>query len=644
MMGKSRGAHPAKPGRSTAVEARDLGAVPQREGGTRFRVWAPKRAVVEVVFEGATPGSRAAALTPEGDGYFSAVVPWARAGDLYRYRLDGGDLYPDPASRFQPEGPFGPSRVVDPSAFAWTDSAWRGVELPGSVLYELHVGTFTEEGTWSAAAARLPDLAELGVTAVEVMPVADFAGGFNWGYDGVNLLAPCRHYGEPDDFRRFVDRAHGLGLGVLLDVVYNHLGPKGDFLAEFSDDYKSGRHQTEWGPGFDFDGPNSQGTRDLILGGAVHWISEYHLDGLRLDALQEFSDDSDEHIIAALVRRAREAAGGRSIVIVGEDEPQRTRMLRPTDRGGFGLDALWNEDFHHVCAGVLTRRAEGYYGDHLGSAQELVSLWKHGFLYQGQPNLRQGKPRGMSTRGVPLRSFVTYLENHDQVANSLDGRRLHQLSDPDLYRAMTALFLLSPGSPMLFQGQEFASPSPFHYFNDSDEGDNPRRARMEFLSQFPSLATDEAKAAIRDPADPAVFRESRLSDADRAGRPEIRRLHKDLLRLRREDAALRLQGDGGLDGAVLGPEAVVLRVFGQEEGDDRILLVNLGRDFVYAPNSEPLLAPPEGRRWEPLWSSAAVKYGGAGTPDPLTEAGWRLPRASTMVLAARPKTTPDSIS
>lgn len=638
MKGKSRGAHPTQPDRSAAVEARDLGAVPLREGGVRFRVWAPKRTEVEVVFEGAKPGHRAAALSPEGGGYFSAVVSWARAGDLYRYRLDGGGSFPDPASRFQPEGPFGPSRIVDPSTFAWTDSTWRGVKLPEAVLYELHVGTFTEEGTWSAAAARLPDLAELGVTAVEVMPVADFAGAFNWGYDGVNLFAPCRHYGEPDDFRRFVDRAHALGLGVLLDVVYNHLGPKGDFLAEFSDDYKSKRHRTEWGPGFNFDGPNSQGTRALILGSAVHWAGEYHLDGLRLDALQEFSDDSDEHVIAALVRRVRKAAGGRSLLLIGENEPQRTRMLRPADQGGFGLDALWNDDFHHVCAGVLTRRAEGYYGDYHGSAQELVSLWKRGFLYQGQPNLRQGKPRGTPTRGVPLRSFVTYLENHDQVANSLDGRRLHQLSDPDLYRAMTALFLLSPGAPMLFQGQEFASPAPFHYFNDSDEGDTARRARIEFLSQFASLATDEATAAIRDPADPAVFRESQLSDAHRAGRREIRALHKDLLRLRREDPALRLQGDGGLDGAVLGPEAVVLRSFGEDEGDDRILLVNLGRDFVYAPISEPLLAPPEGRRWELLWSSAAVKYGGEGTPDPWTEDGWLLPRVSTLLLAARPET------
>jgi len=615
----------------------ELGAIPLGKRGVRFRVWAPKRSRVEVVFEGGKPGRREVELTAQGDGYFSGVVSWSRTGDLYRYRLDGGDSHPDPASRHQPEGPFGPSAVVDPSAFAWTDSDWKGIELPGLVLYETHVGTFTEEGTWRAAQGRLPDLVDLGVTALEIMPVADFAGDFNWGYDGVNLFAPCRLYGEPDDFRRFVDRAHALGLGVLLDVVYNHLGPKGDFLKEFSDDFKSRTHVTEWGPGFNFDGPNCRGARDLILGCAVHWIREYHLDGLRIDALQAFIDESDEHIVAALARRAREAAEGRSIVLIGESEPQETRVLRPPDRGGFGLDALWNEDFHHVCVGILTGINEGYYADFHATPQEIVSLWNLGYLYQGQPNLRQGKPRGMPTREVPLRSFVNYLENHDQVANSLRGRRLHQRVDPGLYRAMTALLLLSPGTPMLFQGQEFASPRPFHYFNNSDEGDNARQARMEFLSQFPSLATDEARAAIRDPSDPDVFRESRLSDADREARGEVRDLHKDLLRLRREDAVLRLQGDGGLDGAVLGPEALVLRCYGEGEGDDRILLVNLGRDFLYAPISEPLLAPPEGRRWALIWSSASAKYGGDGTPEPQTEVGWRLPRVSTLLLASRPQ-------
>ncbi|QEH31602.1 Malto-oligosyltrehalose trehalohydrolase [Aquisphaera giovannonii] len=625
------------PSRWPARGGEEIGAVPLGARGTGFRVWAPRRSRVEVVFEGAGRGGRASGLTAEGGGYFSGVVPWARAGDLYRYRLDGEGPYPDPASRSQPDGPFGPSQVVDPSAFAWSDASWEGIELPGQVLYEMHVGTFTEEGTWRAAEAHLPGLAELGVTAVEVMPVADFAGTFSWGYDGVNLFAPSRHYGPPDDFRRFVDRAHALGLGVLHDVVYNHLGPKGDFLDKFSDDYKSRRHVTEWGPGLNCDGPNCEPVRAFILANAAHWVREYHVDGLRIDAVWQTWDDSDEHIVAAVTRRAREAAGPRSVLIIGEDEPQESRLLRPRDRGGFGLDALWNDDFHHVHASALTRCGEGYYADYRGTPQEFVSLWKHGVLYQGQMNLRQGKPRGMPTRGVAPRSFVNYLENHDQVANTLRGRRLHERSDPSLHRALTALFLLSPGTPMLFQGQEFAASSPFLYFNDAGDGEELKRSRAKFLGQFPSLATDEARAAFPNPADPEVFRACRLKDADRAARPAVRDLHRDLLRLRREDPALRLQGSGGLDGAVLGPEAFVLRCFG-EGGDDRIILVNLGRDFLYAPVAEPLLAPPEGRRWEMLWSSASVRYGGDGTPGPETADGWRLPRVSTLVLAARHST------
>jgi maltooligosyltrehalose trehalohydrolase len=361
---------------------------------------------------------------------------------------------------------------------------------------------------------------------------------------------------------------------------------------------------------------------------------------MRLDALQEFYDDSDEHIVAALVGRAREtaSASGRSVLMVGEDEPQQARMLRSPEEGGFGLDALWNDDFHHVGKTVLTRRAEGYYGDYHGSPQEFVSLWKHGYLYQGQRNARQGKPRGSPTRGLPLRSFVNYLENHDQVANSLRGERLRRTTSPPLRRALTSLLLLSPGTPMLFQGQEFSASSLFHYFNDAgpDRREGVSRSRAEFLAQFPSLSTDEARAAMLDPADLDTFRASKIKDADRAADPPMTALHRDLIRLRRGDPVFAAQGDLGVDGAVLGPESFVLRHRGVER-DDRVIVANLGADFTYTPISEPLLAPPEGREWQTLWSSESVTYGGDGTPAPLVEAGWRLPRQSTLVLAARPR-------
>jgi maltooligosyltrehalose trehalohydrolase len=501
----------------------------------------------------------------------------------------------------------------------------------------MHVGTLTEEGTWRAAMGLLPQLKDLGITAIEIMPITEFAGRFNWGYDTVDLFAPSHRYGTPAEFCALVDEAHRLELGVILDVVYNHLGPEGDFLDQFSKSYKSGKNQTEWGPGFDFDGPDSAPVREFFLENVAYWIRDYHVDGLRLDALQEIDDRSECHIVAAMIERARKTADPRSVLIIGENEPQQARMARPVQEGGFGLDALWNDDFHHVAFNILTGRKEAYYGDYHGTPQEFVSIWKYGFLYQGQPNARQGKSRGLPTRGIPLCTFVNYLENHDQVANSLRGDRLHRLSNPALHRAITALLLLSPGTPMLFQGQEFSASAPFHYFNEAGTnfGISPQEARIEFLSQFPSLATEEARASIADPADLGTFEASKLKNEERAVQREIYTLHRDLIRLRKDDPVFRLQGALGVDGAVLGSEAFVLRQFGID-GDDRLILTNIGLDLIYSPISEPLLAPSEGRDWSVLWSSESVDYGGDGTPPPQWENSWRLPRHSTIVLSTRP--------
>ncbi|HSF42920.1 MAG TPA: alpha-amylase family glycosyl hydrolase, partial [Thermoanaerobaculia bacterium] len=312
-------------------------------GGVHFRVWAPRRRKVEVVFEGG-PGLE---LSAEGGGYFSGLAPEAGAGALYRYRLDDGDAFPDPASRFQPQGPHGPSQVIDPSTFAWTDRGWPGITREGQVLYEMHVGTFTPEGTWEAASRELPELAELGITVLELMPVAEFPGEFGWGYDGVDLFAPYHLYGEPDDFRRFVDRAHAAGLGVILDVVYNHLGPDGNYLKQFSEGYFTDRYKNDWGEAINFDGEGSGAVREFFLANAGYWIAELHLDGLRLDATQDVKDASKDHILAAIARRAREAAGERPIYLVAENEPQETRLVRPPEEGGYGIDALWNDDYHH---------------------------------------------------------------------------------------------------------------------------------------------------------------------------------------------------------------------------------------------------------------------------------------------------------
>ncbi|HLJ96904.1 MAG TPA: malto-oligosyltrehalose trehalohydrolase [Gemmataceae bacterium] len=617
-----------------------IGAEILPSGTVHFRVWAPRRKQVEVVLEPAAGPHphrevRPVPLQAESDGYFSGPVAEATAGSRYRYRLDGGEAYPDPASRFQPEGPHGPSQVIDPRQFRWTDDAWRGTGLPGQVLYEMHIGAFTAAGTWEAAAQQLPELARLGITTVEVMPVAEFPGKFGWGYDGVNLFAPTRLYGEPDDFRRFVDRAHAAGLGVLLDVVYNHFGPDGNYLQQFAFDYFTDRYANEWGEAINFDGPNSGPVREFFLANAAFWIEEYHIDGLRLDATQQIFDHSPDHILAAITRRVRQAAGSRATLIVAENEAQNSTLLQPLDRGGYGIDAVWNDDFHHSAMVALTGQKEAYYSDYLGQPQEFISAVKWGYLYQGQRYSWQNQRRGSPVLEQSPARFVTYIQNHDQVANSARGLRCHPLTSPGRYRAMTALFLLSPGTPMLFQGQEFAASSPFLFFADhgAELAKLVRGGRAKFLSQFRSLATPEMQATFSNPGDLRTFERCKLDFAERQTHAEVYALHRDLLRLRREVPAFRAQRQHGVDGAVLGPHTFVLRYFG-DNGKDCLLIVNLGRYLHLDPAPEPLLAPPGGSAWQMRWSSEAYRYGGGGTAPLETEENWQIPGEAAVVLFA----------
>jgi maltooligosyltrehalose trehalohydrolase len=605
-------------------------------GGVHFRVWAPRRRAVEVVLEGGL--GQAAPLEPDGGGYFSGHGTGAGAGTRYRYRLDGGrELYPDPASRFQPDGPHGPSEVVDPSTFPWTDHGWPGVAPPGQVLYEMHIGTFTPEGTYDAAARQLAELAAAGITVLEVMPVSEFPGKFGWGYDGVDLFAPTRLYGRPDDFRAFVDLAHAAGLSVILDVVYNHVGPDGNYLKAFAEEYFTDRYKNEWGEALNFDGDNAGPVREFFIANAGYWIDEYHLDGLRLDATQQIFDSSPEHILAAITRRVRAAAGGRSTLMVGENEPQHVKLMRPPQQGGYGLDALWNDDFHHSAMVALTGHNQAYYSDHLGTPQEFIAAAKWGYLYQGQWYSWQKKRRGTPAFGINPAAFINFTQNHDQIANSFCGDRCPRLTSPGRFRAMTALLLLMPGTPMLFQGQEFASSAPFLYFADHEPelARLVREGRAEFLSQFPAIALSETRACLRDPADPSTFQRCKLDFSERQTHREAYNLHRDLLRLRREDPVFRAQRTGGVDGAVLGEAAFLLRYFG-EGGDDRLLVVNLGRDLHLNPAPEPLLAPAEGQGWRVLWSSDDLRYGGIGTPPLETEDNWRIPGEVAVALAPGP--------
>jgi len=598
------------------------------------RVWAPKCRRVSMVIE---PDARSVEMEPESDGYFSALVEDVPVGSLYRFRLDGGEkLYPDPVSRFQPDGPHGPSQIVDPFRFEWTDHEWKGRSIKGQVVYEMHIGTFTPEGTWEAAMLELPHLVDLGVTMLELMPVAEFPGRFGWGYDGVDLFAPTRLYGKPENMRRFVDRAHGLGLAVILDVVYNHFGPDGNYLKCFADGYFTERYNNEWGEAVNFDGPDAGPVREFFLANAAFWIDEYHLDGLRLDATQQIFDATTPHILSEMSQTVRRAARGRATILIGENEPQHATMVQPVEQGGCGLDAIWNDDFHHSAMVALSGRNEAYYTDYKGTPQEFVSAMKHGFLYQGQWYRWQGKRRGMPAFGLPRPAFVTFIQNHDQIANSGKGLRAHKLTSPGRHKAMTALMILGPGTPMLFQGQEFAADSPFHYFADHEPwlAEKVEEGRGEFLAQFPSLATPEMRACLMTPHSEETFRRCKLDHGQREAHSETWDLHRDLLRLRREDRVFSAQRVGGLDGAVLAEEAFVLRFFG-EDGDDRLLLVNLGRDLNLDVVPEPLLAPPLGKEWDLLWSSESNRYGGCGTAPVEARDAWHIPGHAAVVLAPK---------
>ncbi len=591
-----------------------IGAELVAGGGAHFRVWAPKAKRLFIDFH-ADSVAASIELQAESDGYFSAYAPEARAGWKYAYRIDDrAGQYPDPASRFQPEGPHGFSELIDPEDFSWTDQQWSGPDLAGQVLYELHLGTFTPEGTFAAAMRELPALAELGVTLVEIMPVAEFAGNFGWGYDGVDLFAPTRLYGRPNDFRKFVDCAHQLGLGVILDVVYNHFGPTGNYLGNFTDDYLSAKHHTDWGNGINFDSANCQPVREFFTANAGYWIDEFHVDGLRLDAIHAIVDDSPEHILKAIGKQVRKAAGDRKTLVFAENEWQEGHVFRPIERGGYGLDGAWNDDFHHAARVAMTGRSEGYFGDYQGTPQELISAVKWGYLYQGQWNARQKRPRGTPAFDLEAKQFVTFLQNHDQVGNSPRGYRLHQLTSPGRARALTALFLLSPNTPMIFQGQEFAASSPFHYFADHEVelARLVREGRHREMQQFRSMAGPDSRECLLDPCAQQTFEESKLNLSERESHSAVYTMFKDLLRLRRDDPVFAAQSGARTHGTVLSAECFALRFFGSD-GDDRLIIVNLGRDLEWRPASEPLLAPPIKAKWQVLWSSENPAYGGCGS-------------------------------
>jgi maltooligosyltrehalose trehalohydrolase len=531
----------------------NLGALPQR-GGVRFRLWAPNAVSVELrlrrgalpaaSYQLPAPGSQlpAGSRKPEAVGVREITIEDARPGDRYAYSIDGRDPLPDPASRFQPDGVHGWSEIVDPTAFAWTDAEWRGLEPRRAVIYELHVGAFTPDGTFASAATKLPLLRDLGVTAIELMPLADFPGRRNWGYDGVALFAPSRAYGHPDDLRAFVDAAHRLGLAVLIDVVYNHLGPEGAYLPAFAPPFLTAAHQTPWGDAVNLDDEGSAGVRTFLMDNALHWIREYHADGLRLDAVHALIDGSTRPFVADLTA-AVHAAGECRPLVYAEDSRNLAYVVTDAACGGWGLDGVWADDFHHVVRRMLAGDDSSYYVDYHGTAAELADTLRNGWLYRGQRSRYSGAPRGTSASAVEMRKAVVCVQNHDQVGNRALGDRLHHAIDPESWRAAVAVLLTSPMTPLLFMGQEWAASTPFQFFTDF-EPELGRRivgGRRDEFRAFPEFATDAAARRIPDPQADATFERSRLKweERDEPAHAAVLALHRALLHLRAANPALQ---------------------------------------------------------------------------------------------------------
>lgn len=597
--------------------------------GVDFRVWAPDHQSVTVVLENLPKQSRAYELKKEKDGYFSLFLPKIKKETLYSYRLSEIEqLFPDPASRYQPLGVEGPSCIIDPT-FKWTDEGWNGVDLEGQIIYEMHIGTFTQEGTFKAAMGELQALADLGITLIELMPINEFPGHFGWGYDGINLFAPFHLYGTPNEVKSFINQAHRLGLGVILDVVYNHFGPEGNYITRFAKHYMNHEETTEWGDAINFD---EWPVREFFLTNARYWIEEYHFDGLRVDATPWFFCKTPTHILADLTKAVRKANPKKRKIIIGENETQNVKLLKPYKEGGYQFDALWNDDFHHTACVRLKGKREAYYTDYLGSPQEFISSLKYGFLYQGQYYDWQEKPRGTFDLNTLPSSLVIFLENHDQIANTGKGRRLHETCDPASYKALICLLLLGPNTPMIFQGQEFASSSPFYYFADHKEELNQQiqKGRKVFLAQFPSLATKEAQRSMLKPFDPLTFTKCKLDFNERKKNGEVYALYKDLLHLRKNDPVFKAMKYLKVDGAVLGSDSFLIRFFGGKRGD-RLIIINFGADHTFNPAPEPLLVAGQDLEWEVILSSEFFIYGGEGS-SPINTPHWKIPGHSAIVL------------
>ena len=500
--------------------------------GVRFRLWAPGARRIDLVLQAPAGPERVLPLEAAGDGWLELTADEAKAGSRYRFSVDGEMLVSDPASRRNPQGVHGPSEVVDPESFDWTDGDWRARPWQEAVVYELHVGTFTPQGTFAGVASRLEHLQRLGVTAIELMPIAEFPGARGWGYDGVLPYAPASVYGSPEDLKSLVCAAHAHGIAVMLDVVYNHFGPEGNFVHRYAPQFFTERHSTPWGSAMDFDGPVSRTVRDFVIHNALYWLEEYHLDGLRLDAVHAIFDAGEPHILTEIAHTVRDGPGSeRPVYLVLENLNNEAHRLGPAGEVAT-FDAQWNDDAHHCLHVLLTGETDSYYQDYQERPHRLLcrSL-AEGFAYQGESSPHLGNPRGERSAHLPPSAFLNFLQNHDQVGNRARGERLTQLARPEALRAAVAVLLLAPSPPMLFMGEEWGALEPFPYFCDFEPGlaDQVRAGRLREFAHF--------HGSVPDPGDATTFASAHL-EWSRLTKPNHARMfdhYRRLLAIRRRD-------------------------------------------------------------------------------------------------------------
>jgi maltooligosyltrehalose trehalohydrolase len=491
-----------------------FGAELTSSGQVRFRLWAPAAREVDVVLLDKPDEPRLLKMGEQPEGWFELVTAEAHAGSRYRYRIDDKQEVPDPASRANPDDIPGPSRVVDPADFEWDDADWRGRPWHEAVIYELHVGAFTPEGTFAAAEQKLGHLVELGVTVIELMPIADFPGQRGWGYDGVLQFAPESAYGRPEELKSLIAAAHRRGLAVMLDVVYNHFGPEGNYLHLYAPQFFTERHHTPWGAAINFDAPGSRTVRDFYIHNTLYWLEEYHFDGLRFDAVHAILDDSKPNILTEIASAVRNGPGrDRNILLVLENGANQARFLGPPAAPDT-FDGQWNDDVHHCLHVILTGERDGYYEDYTENPHAMLCrCLAEGFAYQGQVSAHQGSARGEPSAHLPPTAFVNFLQNHDQIGNRAFGERISAIArSPDALRAANAVLLLAPSPPMLFMGEEWQAPQPFPYFCDFEPGlaEKVREGRKREFAHFEKFASPEAVAALPDPTSPETFRSAQL--------------------------------------------------------------------------------------------------------------------------------------